>query len=207
MLGTGITLWWSADPATAKVVIDDTNDGNLIQYNFISTADTGAMPGLGLVEMAAELNIDISWASDILDTLKGWGIYAGIDLGAIFNKFIVTESYSSAVFNDNSLNAGIVYLDKTTTATGGYNADSDRMGLYDYLFDPEVEQSGFLNTGLRTLTKYILKALNGEETLPVVLNTYLNNVDANKDMHKDSADASTTYYFDNYEFENGQIIH
>ena len=205
MLGTGITLWWSANPATAKVVIDDTNDGNLIQYNFISASDAKKMPMIGLVEMANEAGLTIpDTIAGFIKTCEDWGLGVGINLGDVFGNMITRDTYKSSTFNNGTvLNAGIVYLNKTTADSNIKEVDEDRTAEYDFLFVAKEHQSW----PLYYITEWLCGELCGSKDFPVVINTYLNNVDANKDMYKDSADASTTYYFDNYEFENGQIIH
>lgn len=184
VLGTGITFWWSANPETSKVLVDTANGGNLIQYNFVSSSDTDAMPNIGIVEIAKEGGVDLSGIPGIEKLTDDMGI----DLGDIFNKIITESTYERSVFGGKAVNSGIVYLNKNTADVK--NLNSETLGIYDYVYDPDKDITGFLK---KLAVKGILKKLVGSEKFPAVVNTYLNKVDENNQMYTDSPNATEIY--------------
>ena len=173
-VGMGIAFWWSTSGDVSKVIIDTDEQGNeiakLTQYNFISQNDAGAMPKIGIVELAAEAGVNLpSIIGSFLPNL-------GIDLGSIFtNKIMGDSAYSDGIFIKNNVkyvNTGVVYISE---AVDSEDAIFQHLGKYansSYTYNPANEKYlSIFNSTAQDVFKSVLKSKTGIETLPIFINS------------------------------------
>ena len=172
-LGTGITVWYSSSPDTAKIQVEE--GANLKQYNFISENDTGAMP-------------------KIMDV---------IPLGTIFSTIIKDAKYSSYVFKNAQgtkyLNAGITYINKTSSVAEKGITIPD---AHTYKYASTQYDMKFDTVSWWLVDKGI-KAILGSNPFSNPVSFHVSTLNgatpANQTLFANSANATTYYHPDNYQ--------
>ena len=213
-VGLGIAVWWSTNADKSKVIIKTDAEGKeiakLTQYNFISSADTGVMPNIGLSVLAASAGVEFP------DALDG---AVGINLGDVFNKLITSGTYDHHIFTrgeDKYMNAGVVYISEPVDSTAAVFNHANRYGSTSYTYLPDTELGSIPLAP--TVAKKVLKSQTGIETLPIFVNTFIaNSQDANGNtvnheenyafFNSDTAKNAASIYAPTYGFgADGQII-
>ena len=216
--GTGIAIWWTAGIKPEVRVEDYTKadgtpvEGNLIQYNFISTNDN--MPTI----TTDSLGIDLG-SIELIE----------VDLGIVFDSLINDTTYQQQgfVFTDSTtgtkyVNAGVVYMNKaesevvTPTGFSGY-------GMTSYLFNaakafPSTERcpNNFLSgkghgqslCTHHTLFKTAMDKAIGREDMNVVCYSMKSTSENGAATFANYSTATAKYNYSAWNFDsNGNIIH
>ena len=229
-VGMGIAFWWSTNGDVSKVIIDKDEDGNeiakLTQYNFLSQNDAGAMPKIGITELAREANVSIN------DKIAKYLPDIGIDLGGIFtNKIMGNSAYADGVFVKNNIkyvNTGVVYISEPADSEGAVFQHLGKYASSSYTYDPEDEiyiasildsnkPSATLNWIVVDLFQSVLSKKTGIETLPIFINSLKSQYlpegatekvkDTENYAFLDTALANADKYGASYDFgADGQIL-